>query len=84
MLAQPIRTHRLFSRRLTVLASRLVEKKGAPAAVEMSVRGFRALSHFLPHGEPARFELSDCNFIEESWKGLGPTSYRSTESTQPR
>jgi hypothetical protein len=81
MIAQPTRTNRLFSRRAIILSSHPVARKRRQASVEMSVREFRALGHFIANGEPTRFELSDCNFIEESWKAYDSTNYLSAEAT---
>ena len=65
MIAQPIRTARLFSRRAIILSIRtqptecaLLEK------VPISAREFRIVQHLILPGEPARFELSEWNFIE--------------------
>jgi hypothetical protein len=64
MIAQPIRTARLFSRREIILASRAAPKNPRPDLPPASAREFRVMQYLIPHGEPAHFELSESNFIE--------------------
>ena len=64
MVAQPIRIARLFSRREIILSSRVEPHAHRGDSAPMSAREFRILYHLMPYGEPARFELSEDNFVE--------------------
>jgi hypothetical protein len=64
MVAQPIRIARLFSRREIILSSRAEPERQRQNSAPMNAHEFRILRQLLMYGEPARFELSDANFIE--------------------
>jgi hypothetical protein len=68
-------TNRLFSRRLILLSSLVVARKPARACVEIRARDFLTLGHFMAYGEPANYELSVSNLIEEPWQGHGSANY---------
>jgi hypothetical protein len=75
-MSSPPRTrHRLFSRRLILLSSSPPVTRPARVLVEISVREFLTLGHFVAHGEPASFELSVSNVFREPWEIHGPTTY---------
>jgi len=77
MISQPRPTNRLFSRRLILLSSHLVPFRRPQAQVEIGVREFLTLGHFMASGEPANFELSVSNLVEEPWEVHGSANYRS-------
>jgi len=68
MISQPTRSNRLFSRRITLLFVGADGLKRPSAASEIRLREFLTLGHFMAYGEPANFELSVSNVIEESWE----------------
>jgi hypothetical protein len=76
MSSPPRPRHRLFSRRLVLLnSSPRVANRPARVLVEISVREFLALGHFVAHGEPVSFELSLSNVFREPWEIHGPATY---------
>jgi hypothetical protein len=75
MIAQPRPINRLFSRRLILLSSRPTASSQKCASVEIGVREFLTLGHFMAYGEPANFELSVSNLIEEARQVHGATNY---------
>jgi hypothetical protein len=77
MITQPRPTIRLFSRRLTLLSSHLVPFRRSRTPVEIGIREFLTLGHFMTHGEPAKFELSVSNLVEEAWEVDGSANYSS-------
>jgi len=68
MISHPRLTNRLFSRRLMLLSSPAIASKRVRACAEIGVREFLTLGHFMAYGEPASFELSVSNLIEEPWE----------------
>ena len=60
-------SQRRFSRRLILPSSRPRASARPPALIEIGVREFLALGHFMAYGEPANFELSVSYLIEEQW-----------------
>lgn len=64
MVAQPIRTARLFSRREIIFSSRAEPQPRRRDSAPMSAREFRILRQLMLYGEPARFEVSEDNFFE--------------------
>jgi len=66
MVAQQIRTARLFSRREIILSSRVEPEKPRQDSEQMSAREFRILRQLMLYGEPARFEVSEDNFFESA------------------
>ena len=75
MISQPRPTNRLFSRRLILLSSHLFPFRRPQAQVEIGIREFLTLGHFMTRGEPANFELSVSNLVEEPWEVHGSASY---------
>ncbi len=75
MMSQPRRTNRLFSRRLILLTSPAVAGRPPQACMEIRVRDFLTLGHFMAYGEPANYELSVSNLIEEPWEVHGSANY---------
>jgi hypothetical protein len=71
--ARPI--NRMFSRGLILLSSRPIASSQKCASVEICVREFLTLGHFMAYGEPANFELSVTNLIEEPWQVHGATNH---------
>jgi hypothetical protein len=74
MIAQPRPINRLFSRRLILLSSRPIASS-QKCPVEIGVREFLTLGHFMAYGEPASFELSVSNLVEEPWQVQRATNY---------
>ena len=67
MIVQPIRTARLFSRRALILAApfaSIARRPRGDAALSLLAREARAMQHLMACSEPARFELSELNFLE--------------------
>ena len=75
MISQPRPTNRLLSRRLILLSSREVTRRRVRASAEIRVREFLTLGHFMAYGEPASFELSASNLVEEPWEVHGSANY---------
>jgi hypothetical protein len=75
MISQPRPTNRLFSRRLILLSSHLVPFRRPQAQVEIGIREFLTLGHFMVASEPANFELSVSNLIEEPWELRSSSNY---------
>jgi hypothetical protein len=75
MISQPTRTNRLFSRRVILLSSRPVAWRRPQPSAEIRVREFLTIGHFMAFGEPANFELSVSNVVEEPWEVHGSANY---------
>ena len=75
MISQPRPTIRLFSRKLILLSSHLVSFRRPQARVDIGVREFLTLGHFMTYGEPSNFELSVSNLIEEPWEIRSSSNY---------
>jgi hypothetical protein len=65
MISEPTRTTRLFARGLVLLSSPPIAWRKPRVPVQIRVREFLTLGHFMAYGEPATFELSVSNVIEE-------------------
>ena len=75
MISQPTRTNRLFARRLALMFSRSEGWRRPAATREVRLREFLTLGHFMAYGEPANFELSPNNLVEEPRQGPNPGNY---------